>query len=37
MYFLILNEKIIIRIPNEKSRRVGQSVAAAYLPQISWI
>ena len=30
-----INEKITIRIPNEKSRRVGQSVAAAYLPQIS--
>ena len=29
-----LVEKIQIRIPNEKSRRVGQSVAAAYLPQI---
>jgi hypothetical protein len=28
-------ETIEIRIPNEKSRRVGQSVAAAYLPQIS--
>ena len=27
-------DKIQIRIPNEKSRRVGQSVAAAYLPQI---
>lgn len=27
-------EKVKIRIPDENSRRVGQSVAAAYLPRI---
>ena len=30
-----LAKKIQIRIPDEKSRRVGQSVAAAYLPRIT--
>ena len=29
-----LNEKITLNIPDEKARRVGQSVAAASLPKI---
>ena len=33
--FKELSEKIEIHIPDEKSRRVGQSVAAASLPELS--
>jgi hypothetical protein len=29
-----LTERIQIRLPDEKSRRVGQSIAAASLPEI---